>query len=142
MKTIEKEIEREIKEEKEETEEIIKSLEEIREEKRIANDKEKIEAWEPKTKLGKEVKDGFIKNINEILDTNKKILEEEIVDKLLGVKSDLISIGQSKGKFGGGKEEHGDKHKEKRKKEVFRRSLLLRSLEMKMVILNWNGKGN
>jgi len=64
---------------------------------------EVIESWEPKTKLGKEVKAGKIKNIDEILDNKRKILEEEIVDSLLEIKFDLISIGQSKGKFGGGK---------------------------------------
>ena len=62
-----------------------------------------VTAWDPKTKLGKDVKAGKIKNIDEILGNNKKILESEIVDALLNLKSDLISIGQSKGKFGGGK---------------------------------------
>ena len=62
-----------------------------------------IEAWIPKTKLGKEVKSKKIKHIDEILDNNKKILEGEIVDALIEAKSDLIAIGQSKGKFGGGK---------------------------------------
>ena len=62
-----------------------------------------ISKWEPITKLGREVKDGKIKNIDEILDDNKKILESEIVDSLIKVKSELINIGQSKGKFGGGK---------------------------------------
>jgi len=62
-----------------------------------------IEAWDPKTKLGEEVKSGKIKNIDEILDSKRKILESEIVDSLLNIKSDLLSIGQSKGKFGGGK---------------------------------------
>ena len=69
-------------------------------------DKEKaaeLASWVPKTKLGREVKSKKIKNIDEILDSNKKILEEQIVDSLLNLKSDLISIGQSKGKFGGGK---------------------------------------
>ena len=61
------------------------------------------EAWNPKTKLGMEVKSGKIKNIDEILNSNKKILEVEIVDYLLNTKTDLIAIGQSKGKFGGGK---------------------------------------
>lgn len=64
---------------------------------------EVIEAWDPKTKLGEEVKSGKIKNIDEILDNKRKILEPEIVDSLVNLKSDLISIGQSKGKFGGGK---------------------------------------
>ena len=59
--------------------------------------------WEPKTKLGREVKDGKIKNIDEILKNERKILEAEIVDFLMDVKSELINIGQSKGKFGGGK---------------------------------------
>ncbi len=64
---------------------------------------DKIASWVPKTKLGKEVKEGKIKNIDEIIDSQKKILEEQIVEKLLNLKSDLIFIGQSKGKFGGGK---------------------------------------
>ncbi|MFH1787614.1 MAG: 30S ribosomal protein S5 [archaeon] len=67
------------------------------------DEKEILIGWEPKTKLGREVKDGKIKNIDEILDSKKKILEPEIVDFLIDTKSDLISIGQSKGKFGGGK---------------------------------------
>jgi small subunit ribosomal protein S5 len=62
-----------------------------------------ISAWEPKTKLGIEVKKGKIKDLDEILERNKKIMEPEIVDTLTSVKSDLIAIGQSKGKFGGGK---------------------------------------
>jgi small subunit ribosomal protein S5 len=62
-----------------------------------------ISSWVPKTKLGKEVREKKIKNIDEILNSGRKILEEQIVDSLLDLKSDLISIGQSKGKFGGGK---------------------------------------
>ncbi len=64
---------------------------------------ERVVGWEPKTRLGREVKDGKIRNIDEILKNNRKILESEIVDYLLDLKSDLINIGQSKGKFGGGK---------------------------------------
>lgn len=60
-------------------------------------------SWEPKTKLGQEVKAGRIKNIDDILNKNKKILEPEIIDSLIDVNSELISLGQSKGKFGGGK---------------------------------------
>jgi small subunit ribosomal protein S5 len=66
-------------------------------------DKKPAEAWEPKTQLGREVKEGKIKSIDEILKSGRKILEAEISDYLLNLKSDLISIGQSKGKFGGGK---------------------------------------
>jgi small subunit ribosomal protein S5 len=62
------------------------------------------EAWQPKTELGKKVKSGEIKNIDEILDKGFKILEPEIVDILVpNLQSDLLAIGQSKGKFGGGK---------------------------------------
>lgn len=64
---------------------------------------ESIAAWIPKTKLGMEVKSGKIKSLDEILESNKKILEPQIVDKLIPVKVDLISQGQAKGKFGGGK---------------------------------------
>ncbi len=62
-----------------------------------------VSEWEPKTKLGIEVKNDKITSIDEILDAKKKILEEQIVDKLLNLKTDLILIGQAKGKFGGGK---------------------------------------
>jgi len=72
----------------------------FREEKDSA---EKLAAWVPKTKLGEMVKSGKIKNIDEIIDNNLKILEPEIVDSLIKVDSDLLFSGQSKGKFGGGK---------------------------------------
>jgi len=61
-----------------------------------------LDKWVPKTKIGRLVKNKEIKNIDEILD-RYKILEPEIVDSLLNLKSDLLSIGQMKGKFGGGK---------------------------------------
>ena len=48
------------------------------------------------------VKEKKIKDIDEILGKHK-ILESEIIDSLLNLKSDLLLIGQAKGKFGGGK---------------------------------------
>jgi len=88
----------------------LKKLEKETEEKKEApknkwkrDEKEVLESWHPKTKLGEEVKSGKIKKLDEILDGNLKILEEQIVDSLVELKSDLVSIGQSKGKFGGGK---------------------------------------
>lgn len=69
----------------------------------IKSREEIISGWEPKTKLGRDVKNDKITNIDEILDAKKKILEEQIVDRLLNLKADLILIGQAKGKFGGGK---------------------------------------
>ena len=77
----------------------------VREKRLTREEEEKIalESWDPKTKLGQEVKDGKVKDIDEILDNNRKILEPQIVDTLINVKTDLLFIGQSKGKFGGGK---------------------------------------
>jgi len=65
--------------------------------------KRRVAIWVPKTKLGRDVREGRIKDIDEIFAKKLKILEPEIVDTLINLKSDLISIGQSKGKFGGGK---------------------------------------
>jgi small subunit ribosomal protein S5 len=62
-----------------------------------------ITAWQPKTKIGKEVKSGEIKDIEEILDKGIRILEPEIIDILLpDLEKELLLVGQSKGKFGGG----------------------------------------
>ncbi|MFH1915900.1 MAG: 30S ribosomal protein S5 [Nanoarchaeota archaeon] len=58
--------------------------------------------WKPKTNLGKRVKNKEITDIDEILDRGGVILEDQIVDSLLNVESELLLIGQSKGKFGGG----------------------------------------
>lgn len=75
-----------------------KSVKEVKEKKIF--DKE---AWKPKTVLGKKIKNGEISNVDEILDKGLKILEPEIVDILLPhLETDLLLIGQSKGKFGGG----------------------------------------
>ena len=65
---------------------------------------EKREAsWVPKTQIGKDVKEGKEKDIDNILENGKRILEPEIVDTLMNLENDLLSIGQAKGKFGGGK---------------------------------------
>ena len=61
------------------------------------------EGWKPKTLLGKKVKNGEVVNIDQILDKRDRILERQIVDILLpNLSTDLLLIGQSKGKFGGG----------------------------------------
>ena len=72
---------------------------------RERKDREKeLGLWVPKTALGKAVKEGAIKDIDEIFRQNGRILEYEIVDILLPqLESELINIGQAKGKFGGGK---------------------------------------
>ncbi|MCK4669722.1 MAG: 30S ribosomal protein S5 [Nanoarchaeota archaeon] len=63
-----------------------------------------INEWKPLTALGKKVKSGEIVDISQILDTGKPIIEQQIIDVLLpNLESDLLLIGQAKGKFGGGK---------------------------------------
>ncbi|MBS3126155.1 30S ribosomal protein S5 [Candidatus Woesearchaeota archaeon] len=62
------------------------------------------ERWKPKTGTGKKVWEGTIADIDALIDNGIKILEPEITDLLLpNLETDLLLIGQSKGKFGGGK---------------------------------------
>lgn len=62
-----------------------------------------FESWQPQTEIGRKVKEGEITDIDEILGRGRKILEPEIVDMLIpDLETDLLLIGQSKGKFGGG----------------------------------------
>src|SRR3989338_9637097 len=69
------------------------------------------ENWVPKTELGFKVKSGEIKDINDIAGKGLKFLEPQIVDMLLpNLESSLLSIGQSKGKFGGGKKSRSEEH--------------------------------
>lgn len=61
-----------------------------------------LDTWKPKTKLGKEVFEGKITSIDEIFDTGQKIIEFEIVDKLVpNIKNELVLIGGRTGKGGG-----------------------------------------
>jgi len=92
-----------VEEEKEKTE--IRSLtkEERINERVEAEIKQKLAVWKPKTKLGIDVREGKIKDIDEIFDKGLKIFEAEIVDSLIHLNFVLVRIGQSKGKFGGGK---------------------------------------
>jgi len=60
--------------------------------------------WVPKTELGKKVNSGEIKDIDFILDNGYSIMEKEIVETLIPeLETDLLLVGQAKGKFGGGK---------------------------------------
>ena len=63
-----------------------------------------IDNWKPKTELGKKVKNKEITDLGEILDKGYRILEPEIIDVLIpNIGTELLEVGQSKGKFGGGK---------------------------------------
>lgn len=74
------------------------------EEEHVAKEKKAdLDKWHPKTSLGMKVKNGEIKNIDEILDKGLVVLESEIVDFLISnLEVELLMTGQSKGKFGGG----------------------------------------
>lgn len=86
----------------EEAEEVKEVIEEERKEE-IKKATIDMEAWQPKTSLGKKVKTGEIKSLSEIFNSGKRILEAEIVDVLLpNLELELLLIGQAKGKFGGG----------------------------------------
>ena len=75
-----------------------------REERFAKEAQDKLDAWIPKTDLGRMVRNGKVKNIDEVFENGWKIMEPEIVDILIpGLKNDMLFIGQSKGKFGGGK---------------------------------------
>lgn len=56
---------------------------------------EDLSEWKPKTKLGKLVKEGEIKDIHEAIVLPNPIREEEIVEKLLpDLKEEIISVGR------------------------------------------------
>ncbi len=70
---------------------------------KVVSEKVNVEQWKPKTNIGMKVKSGEIRDIDEILDKGIKIREAAVVDILLPQNEvDLLLVGQSKGKFGGG----------------------------------------
>lgn len=61
-----------------------------------------LEGWQPKTSLGREVFEGKITDIEQILNSGRRIAESEIVDKLVpDLKNEIILIGGRAGKGGG-----------------------------------------
>jgi len=62
---------------------------------RAMREKEKfdISLWQPRTSLGRMVKEGKIKSISEIMKLGKRILEPEIVDALVpNLEEDLLGV--------------------------------------------------
>ncbi|MGD8505468.1 MAG: 30S ribosomal protein S5 [Candidatus Bathyarchaeota archaeon] len=54
---------------------------------------ERLEAWEPRTKLGKMVRDGHVTSVEEIFSEGLKIREPEIVDVLLPeLQEEVVNI--------------------------------------------------
>ena len=118
MKEIIKDEEKEKKEELEREKEAGMTIKERRamkaEERERISREESLAKWRPKTKLGLLVKAGKIKDIDKIFEKGYKIIEPEVVDTLLpNLKSELLLIGQSKGKFGGGKRRFGKQTQKK-----------------------------
>jgi len=109
-KNVEKPVEGAMKEEKTQTSEeegkkgtlTFEKSKIVEPEKTVEVKKIDLSGWNPRTSLGKSVKEGKITHIDQILDYGLVIMEPEIVDSLLMLENDLLLIGQSKGKFGGG----------------------------------------
>lgn len=82
--------------------EVVESPVEPEEEKAGEKAPEPI-SWKPKTLVGAKVLAREITDIEAVLDEGTPIFEKEIVESLIpDAKTDLLLIGQSKGKFGGG----------------------------------------
>lgn len=61
-----------------------------------------LEKWVPKTELGRQVFEGKITDVEEIFKSGKKIIEPEIIDRLVpNLKNELVLIGGRAGKGGG-----------------------------------------
>jgi small subunit ribosomal protein S5 len=88
------ELEKDVMEEVPDEEEIVKT---------VPKTSFDVAAWMPKTSIGKAVKAGTLTDIDEVLDQGIRIMESELVEILLpDLETDLLLVGQSKGKFGGG----------------------------------------
>jgi small subunit ribosomal protein S5 len=62
-----------------------------------------LEAWQPKTELGKRIKSKDVTDVDYIFDNGLKVVEAPVFDFLIpNLETDMLMIGQSKGKFGGG----------------------------------------
>ncbi|MFH1506405.1 MAG: 30S ribosomal protein S5 [archaeon] len=79
-----------------------KDPEEAKRKRDLLEKEASLDTWNPKTSIGRQVKAREITDIDYILDQGKTMLEAEITDTLLLTESELLLIGQSRGKFGGG----------------------------------------
>lgn len=65
---------------------------------------QEVKVWVPKTQLGKDVAEGKVTSIRDVLISSRRIMEPEITDKLISeLQTEFVNVGQAKGKFGGGK---------------------------------------
>ncbi len=86
----------------EEAEIIIPVAEEEKQVEEIKGKMADVDSWKPRTSIGKKIKSGET-TLDEVLDKGLKIMEPEIVDAFIPeMETELLLIGQAKGKFGGG----------------------------------------
>ena len=64
-------------------------------------EQETEEIWKPKTELGEMVANGQVTSIRDALNSDKKIMEPEIVDQLADLQEEVVLIGGTPGKGGG-----------------------------------------
>lgn len=65
--------------------------------------KVEVASWTPKTEMGIKVQAGQITDLKQIFEQGSRVREAAIVDTLLpNTETDLLLVGQAKGKFGGG----------------------------------------
>ena len=62
---------------------------------------EQEEIWTPKTELGEMVAKGQVTDINQAINSGKKIMEPEIADQLADLQEEVVLIGGTPGKGGG-----------------------------------------
>jgi small subunit ribosomal protein S5 len=67
----------------------------------MAQQEQEEEIWKPRTRLGRMVANGQIKDIVEALDSDHPIMEPEIADELANLDEEVILIGGTPGKGGG-----------------------------------------
>jgi DNA-binding XRE family transcriptional regulator len=108
--------------------------------KRTLEEKEKeskLNSWVPKTKLGKLVKEGKIKDIDEILDKNIRNFEEQIVDSLLNLKKIYYLLDNQRVSLVVEKEELEANSKKNKRREHSNFCNTLCLLEMKWTCRYW-----
>ena len=64
--------------------------------KEITEKQKTLDAWIPKTELGRMVKSGKISSIDEIFDKGYKIMEPEIVDSLIKLEEEVVEVSKNK----------------------------------------------
>ena len=63
---------------------------------------ESLIGWVPRTALGRDVFEGRVSSMDEVIESGRKVMEYQIIDKLVpGIKNELVLVGGRAGKGGG-----------------------------------------